>query len=175
MTTLPPNCFIGQWGTPRSRGPAIPKVCAECGTPFTAKPMAYNALYCTDTCKRRQQRARLKIFNPNQRTQARARSYIKTKEYPDRYEAHLRNCRNSQKALRSWKQEYKMLRGCIDCGYKAHFSALDLDHEGPKSVSIGNCQSIKRLLAEIEAGRCVVRCANCHRIKTWKERQNAQA
>lgn len=148
--------------------------CLQCSTPFKPKPMGYNARYCSDKCKRRAQRARIKLNNPNQLTQARARNYIKKKEYPARYAVHLKNCRNSRKAVRLWKQEFKLTKGCVDCGYRGHFAALEFDHEGPKSVEIGRIGSIKRLITEIEMGQCKVRCANCHAIKTW-ERQIAKA
>ena len=60
----------------------------------------------------------------------------------------------------------KMAVGCIDCGYNKHPAALDYDHIGPKlrnvaQMLLGNWE---RLLREVD--KCVVRCANCHRIKT---------
>lgn len=69
-----------------------------------------------------------------------------------------------------------MSRGCVDCGYKEHYSALQLDHEGEKSMEIADARSsIARLKREIEAGRCKVRCANCHSIITWKRKVAAIA
>lgn len=56
--------------------------------------------------------------------------------------------------------------------HSAAVSALQLDHEGKKSVEIALARtSIDRLLAEIRNGECVVRCANCHSIKTWERKQ----
>jgi len=61
---------------------------------------------------------------------------------------------------------------CIDCG-QSDIRALDFDHQENKTNNIGNLTSIKwsweRVQEEIE--KCVVRCANCHRIKTHKERK----
>ena len=68
----------------------------------------------------------------------------------------------------------KLARGCLDCGYHEHPSALDFDHRDAqaKRFSIGKqygAVSNQKLLDEI--AKCDVRCANCHRIKTAKERE----
>lgn len=77
-----------------------------------------------------------------------------------------------QQAVRAWLADYKMERGCVDCGFKEHPAALQLDHEGEKSIEIAAARtSVARLLKEIEDGECVVRCANCHSIKTWERKQ----
>lgn len=63
----------------------------------------------------------------------------------------------------------KVKFGCVDCGYKAHAAALDFDHvRGKKifSVSSGKSRSMKTLKEEIR--KCEIRCANCHRIATYK-------
>lgn len=71
----------------------------------------------------------------------------------------------------AWLSEYKMSRGCVDCGYAKHPAALQLDHEGPKSRSIADSRSsIGGLEREIKNGKCVVRCANCHSIKTLERK-----
>lgn len=62
---------------------------------------------------------------------------------------------------------------CVDCG-EADIVVLEFDHRehSEKSFTIGAHGSIqismKRLKAEI--AKCDVRCANCHRRKTYKER-----
>lgn len=94
------------------------------------------------------------------------------REDPQRLEAHRASGRKGKATVREWLANYKLERGCIDCGYKAHHAALELDHTGPKSIEIADARtSIGRLKAEIEQGKCVVRCAICHAIKTWKEKQ----
>lgn len=63
-----------------------------------------------------------------------------------------------------------MLGGkCIDCGYNAHLAALDFDHIEPEK----KYKTLAKLLLasswetiEAEVKKCVLRCANCHRIKT---------
>ena len=58
---------------------------------------------------------------------------------------------------------------CIDCGYNAHLAALDFDHIDPTTKSYGIATKLYVLdyleLRE-ETKKCVIRCANCHRIKT---------
>lgn len=75
---------------------------------------------------------------------------------------------------RQWVQEEKLRRGCIDCGYNKHAAALDFDHvEGSKRFNISRVKrSLEALRAEI--AKCVVRCSNCHRIRTFESRQKAQ-
>ena len=60
---------------------------------------------------------------------------------------------------------------CIDCGEKNPV-VLDFDHvrgkkKAPLSRLVGTGVSIDTIKKEIS--KCVVRCSNCHRIKTAKE------
>lgn len=62
----------------------------------------------------------------------------------------------------------KMESGCVNCGYNKHPSALDFHHTNEnKDDSIsslsGRGESIEKIENEIE--KCVVLCANCHRIE----------
>lgn len=65
---------------------------------------------------------------------------------------------------------YKLEKGCVDCGYKDNPVALDFDHlpEFEKKHNVSNLArsnaAPETLWAEI--AKCVVRCANCHRIIT---------
>ncbi len=81
--------------------------------------------------------------------------------------------RERRRVLIAWITAYKRERGCIDCGYRGHESGcdLDLDHTDGKTSSIPHLRSIPAVMAEIERHKCVVRCANCHRIKTYNERK----
>lgn len=97
--------------------------------------------------------------------------YIKAN--PDRLEKHRERSSQDKKAVRQWLAEYKSSFGCIDCGYNIHFAALQLDHNGPKTASISELRSsIRRMQEEIKNGNCVVRCSNCHAIKTWCEKND---
>lgn len=75
----------------------------------------------------------------------------------------------STKLTRVFVNDYKMERGCVDCGYKNHPAALELDHVRGKKVRHVSLMSSLPLVKE-ELKKCVVRCSNCHRIKTWEEK-----
>jgi hypothetical protein len=61
--------------------------------------------------------------------------------------------------------EIKLKTGCIDCGYKEHACALDFYHIGPKLFSIGTDLSVPWKKVLLEIAKCIVVCANCHRVR----------
>ena len=67
---------------------------------------------------------------------------------------------------------YKLIVGCMDCGYKEHSEALDFDHrpgvEKKFNLSRGYTLPLEEIIAEIE--KCDVVCANCHRVRTASRR-----
>lgn len=66
---------------------------------------------------------------------------------------------------------YKAESGCIDCG-ETDWVVLDLDHREPSDKRFGpntlSYRSWETLKAEIR--KCDVRCANCHRRRTFREK-----
>ena len=68
----------------------------------------------------------------------------------------------------AWLDDYKMARGCIDCGYRKHPKALDFDHLDPTLKSAGIADMVRGPWQAVldEITKTVVRCANCHRIRT---------
>ena len=70
--------------------------------------------------------------------------------------------------LRQYIVEYFSKHSCVDCG-AGDIRVLDFDHEVNKKMGVAqmvrNCHSLKSL--EKEISKCKVRCANCHRIKTF--------
>lgn len=75
--------------------------------------------------------------------------------------------------IRIWVNAFKLKAGCVDCGYKEHPAALDFDHvHGNKVCNISKLRTLKKIKEEIK--KCVVRCANCHRIITLNRMQEAQ-
>jgi hypothetical protein len=71
----------------------------------------------------------------------------------------------------AWVDAVKMERGCVDCGYRLHPRALDFDHvAGVKVASVSRLvfALASRARIDTEIAKCVVRCANCHRVKTWE-------
>jgi hypothetical protein len=89
--------------------------------------------------------------------------------------AKLRAQRLTRTATRDeYLTNYKMSRGCTDCGYNKHPRALDLDHvRGEKLFTIGGVNRESKpwedVLAEIE--KCDVVCSNCHRVRTYNREQ----
>ena len=78
----------------------------------------------------------------------------------------------AKKVAREYIWNYLSDHPCIDCG-NSDPHVLEFDHiRGKKKKTIsqlaGEGYSIKAI--DKELAKCVVRCANCHRIKTAKER-----
>ena len=84
-------------------------------------------------------------------------------------------CRACQRADRRRQQRsrneklaaIKSSHGCADCGFNGHPAALDFHHaSGDKDFQIGgNAASHSWATVLREAAKCVVLCANCHRIR----------
>jgi len=79
--------------------------------------------------------------------------------------------RRSKKARLALKRKLVNMMGgcCVDCGYSSHLAALDFDHRKPTEKSFNLARGLNEkseLLCELEAQKCDIRCANCHRIKT---------
>lgn len=76
-----------------------------------------------------------------------------------------------QKIVDEWKTQ-----GCVDCRYM-DIRAIDPDHVDPTekhdnvSRMVQQCASAARIRAEL--GKCVARCARCHRRDTWAKRPSA--
>ena len=84
------------------------------------------------------------------------------------------NSAKYQRRKRAFLDAFKLMVGCVDCGFDLHPAALDFDHVHEKKTTVagGRLYSMgwRNLLAEIE--KCEVRCANCHRVRTsqnWLE------
>lgn len=77
----------------------------------------------------------------------------------------------SRNAVRAYILDHLRLNPCVDCG-EPDPVVLEFDHRGDKDFAIGDAVrralSLKRVVAEI--AKCDVRCANCHRRKTYGER-----
>lgn len=91
------------------------------------------------------------------------------------YDCNITRLREAAAERYKWVDAYKVERGCVDCGYSADPRALDFDHI--RDVKVANVSELVRhapwhkVLTEIT--KCVVRCANCHRVKTFRGQQEA--
>ena len=70
--------------------------------------------------------------------------------------------------------QIKEKSGCVDCGNLYPWYVLDFDHvHGKKVANIGqmlNYFSVEDILKEV--AKCEVVCSNCHRIRTYKRKNN---
>jgi hypothetical protein len=85
--------------------------------------------------------------------------------------------REARGKLRERLNQIKLEAGCADCGYRGHPAALDFDHLPGEvklfDISRGTVRSWESTLLEIK--KCVVRCANCHRIKTFERAREGES
>lgn len=78
-------------------------------------------------------------------------------------------------AARNMKAAYAVLErsGCVDCGTR-DVCVLEFDHVGEKRANVANLVnggwSVERVMKEIHA--CEVRCCNCHRRRTAREKRH---
>lgn len=77
--------------------------------------------------------------------------------------------------MRKWVNDWKEEMGCSECGFKGHHFQLDLDHVDPetkRNKGTGNHRAFEPSWSqeriEEELKKCVILCANCHRLKTFK-------
>lgn len=95
--------------------------------------------------------------------------------------AHKRTAAQNAALLRYMDKRYakrraavdgiKLRSGCVDCGYRGHPAALQFDHVDPKTKSFKISGNVGRKWSNVikEIKKCVIRCANCHVIRTVTE------
>ncbi len=104
---------------------------------------------------------------------------LRGKARPGEYQNECNECRRVK--LRKHKQHigalvkrWKLIKGCSHCDFKAaHSCQLDIDHIVPKGKSGNDRQAINtswnKTRLKKELSKCQVLCANCHRLKTYKD------
>lgn len=122
------------------------------------------AKYCSPLCASRARPKR--AYDPD----ARRRNYRKRVADAETKARYNMVANERARAVKAWIANFKVSAGCVDCGYSAHPAALDIDHMEGKTANISSLKSIAAVEAEIARHKCVVRCANCHRIKSWETR-----
>jgi len=107
--------------------------------------------------------------------------YMREVWYPANRDKHIGmvNASRGKRRLlyRQLIHQIKVQSGCADCGIRDP-RVLDFDHvEGAKHYEVSfltsGAYSLESILREIN--KCVVRCANCHRIVTWERRQKRKS
>jgi hypothetical protein len=103
---------------------------------------------------------------------AKAAEYSKKYYEANKKKAMLANAVNKRKKRRAF-QEWKATLSCSQCGF-SHVAALDFHHldaktkEGIVSELIREGRFKK---AKAEAEKCIVLCANCHRVHHFEEKK----
>lgn len=102
--------------------------------------------------------------------------YMREVWYPKNKEKHISYVRRNKKRVAEFIEEYKRARSCVDCGFsgKEFPYVLDFDHlDKNKKFNIGSWShavlSIEAIEQEIQ--KCELVCANCHRKRTFSEKQ----
>lgn len=100
------------------------------------------------------------------------------KSYHEAYYARNKASRMAQirgrkRQIRDVINEYKRLQGCQRCE-EDHPRALDFHHVGQKdyliSKMISDGLAIESIMSEAE--KCILLCANCHRLEHYAEAQS---
>lgn len=95
--------------------------------------------------------------------------YERNKE-AEREKAKIRTAQR-RKEFKEWFREYKSTLSCSKCGF-SHPAALDFHHtdSSQKEFTIGSIRaSVSKDKIIEEINKCVVLCANCHRIHHYEE------
>ena len=97
---------------------------------------------------------------------------IRRNNYEQNRERDIAGSKERLNSTRQWYQEYKSTLKCEKCGMD-HPAVLDFHHKNAKEKDRSIAQgvgtfgwSIGRIQKEIS--KCVVLCANCHRIEHWQ-------
>lgn len=111
----------------------------------------------------------LGLFKPNKKSSRGAQNLCKE---CDKAEVKARLAE-----ARGWITKLKSEVACKDCGGIFPPECMDFDHvRGKKRFSLGSSYALKlkweTVAKEIE--KCDLVCANCHRIRTTRRRQNAE-
>lgn len=88
--------------------------------------------------------------------------------YKARAVAHTNRIRD---VIRAWLLSYLLIHPCIDCGEPDPI-VLEFDHRSraDKRFAVKDFGNFSLPVVQTEVNKCDIRCANCHRRKTHRER-----
>lgn len=82
--------------------------------------------------------------------------------------AKIRNEKHRQEC-NTYIMSFLLNHPCVDCGNK-DVRVLEFDHLSDKKDNISNLKTYGIEVVKKEIAKCEVRCANCHRIKTYERK-----
>lgn len=90
--------------------------------------------------------------------------------YANNKQRQMVNVKRRRKEMQQWMRDYKQGLSCLDCGAN-HPAVIEFHHVNGKDFTLAtwasNIASKARFIEEV--AKCVVLCANCHRIRHWKQ------
>lgn len=104
------------------------------------------------------------ICNECQRTYTRKHYLANKAEY-------LKRNKIKRERLRQFLRNLKEAAPCPDCGVRYPYYVMEFDHQRDKLFNVGEYAANNnswRVLKE-EIAKCEIVCANCHRLRTYKE------
>ena len=120
-----------------------------------------------DTCPRCKERQKIHSYCAPCQKEVSAEWYAKNRRKT------LDKNKNRSKVILKYLSDYKSESGCSKCGYNEHPCALDFHHvdESDKEFPLNLAQRKRYGMARVkkEVAKCIVLCANCHRIHHHKE------
>ncbi|MBK5243160.1 hypothetical protein [Clostridium sp.] len=156
------------------------KICENCGIEF--EPNSGKQVCCSRKCnvekwrklnpektkesQHRNDEKRKGIYRYNSETR---KVWYKNKSDDIEWKTKINNQSNFRRIkVQEYLRDYKIEKGCSDCGYNEHHVALQFHHiSGVKEINVCNAKSITQAKKEIK--KCIVLCANCHSIRTYNE------
>lgn len=93
------------------------------------------------------------------------------KWYVKNAEEHKKRATTYKQKVRGWLNEYKAKQSCFLCGFN-HPAALDFHHTKDKNFRIAQMEVVGCSIStlEQELSKCIVLCANCHRIHHYNQK-----
>jgi len=106
---------------------------------------------------------------------AKGAGYSKKYYEANKAKALLANAATRKKKRKAF-QDWKATLSCVQCGF-SHVAALDFHHTDAKAKD-GIVSDLVRMgrfkKAKAEAEKCIVLCANCHRVHHYEEKKKCK-
>lgn len=108
--------------------------------------------------------------NNKEKVLPKVRAYRAAAKDPVVREARRRASRTKRRANKEYVWNYLLSHPCVDCG-EPNPLVLEFDHvKGEKKFDLSRPRTALLQPVIEEIAKCVVRCANCHRLKTALDR-----